>query len=155
MYGIVHFFLQEVLAPIRLTRLGFRKTRCGTLVVWHRPPLSSPSAPTPITASSSYAKHPIVLVHGLGVGPIAYELFVRRIIAEVDDPASPIRGHPILLPELQAVSQRISPPELHCEEFVGEMKGALAMLGYEKMCLFGHSYGSFAVAWLARRAPEV
>jgi pimeloyl-ACP methyl ester carboxylesterase len=143
MYTAVHFLLQEVIAPIRLSLMGFSRSQHRSLSYQYR-------------LGVHPEKEPLVFIHGLGVGVIPYESFLSRLIKMSEDETSPLFGRSILCVELHAVSQRILPPELHRDDFLADMKDIMANLGFSRGgIIMGHSYGSFATAWLAQRAPEL
>ena len=143
MYTIVHYILQELVAPLRFSRLGFVRQQHKTLSYQYRP-------------GFLLEKEPLVFIHGLGVGVIPYEGFLRRLLAKTEDENSPLFGRSMLCVELHAVSQRIAPPELHRDDFVDDMKEIMKTLGFNNGgIIMGHSYGSFATAWLVHRAPEL
>jgi pimeloyl-ACP methyl ester carboxylesterase len=143
MYTAVHFLLQEVIAPLRLSRMGFVRQQHKTLSYQYRPGVFP-------------EKEPLVFIHGLGVGVLPYERFLKRLVRKTEDENSSLYGRSVLCVELHAVSQRLSPPELHRDDFVDDMKEIMETLGFNNGgIIMGHSYGSFATAWLAHRAPEL
>ena len=143
MYTAVHFILQELITPIYLARLGFTRGQFNTLSYQFR-------------AGSDPSKEPLVFIHGLGVGILPYEQFLRDFIVKVEDASSPMYGRAILCVELHAVSQRLLPPELHRDDFVTDMEGIMQQFGFQNGgIIMGHSYGSFATAWLVHRAPKL
>jgi len=143
MYTVVHFILQELITPLRMSRLGFVRQQHKTLSYQYRPGMEP-------------SKEPLVFIHGLGVGVLPYEGFIRKLLEKTLDESSSLYGRSILLVELHAVSQRLAPPELHRDDFVNDMREIMATLGFSNGgIIMGHSYGSFATSWLAHRAPEL
>jgi pimeloyl-ACP methyl ester carboxylesterase len=143
MYTIVHFIIQEILTPLRMSRLGFARQQHSTLVFHFR-------------AGMFPEREPIVFIHGLGVGMLPYDKFLTRLVALTDDDSSSLYGRSILCVELHVVSQRLLPPNLHRDDFISEMREIMNGLGYSNGgIMIGHSYGSFAVSWLAQHASDL
>jgi len=142
----LHFLLQEVLAPLYMGRMNFKRHAQGTLVYWYRPGHGDPSCP------------PLVFVHGLGVGVMPYKSTIEKFCALADKRGteSGLAGRAIYVVELQVVSMRLAPSELHRDDFVADMRGALGKFNHRNGAVFaGHSYGSFTLTWLVHRAPDV
>ena len=152
LYGIIHGLLQEVVAPYMMRARGFRPDRVGSLSYWYRPgrKVTSPAG--------TRERTPIVLLHGIGVGPVPYYRVVDALMERVDMPdgANGFAGRPLMVLELHAVSQRLAPPELHRDGFVAETRAALALVGHPEGAIFiGHSWGTFCLGWLVRNAPDL
>jgi pimeloyl-ACP methyl ester carboxylesterase len=155
LYAVIHFVLQEVVAPTWMGRCDFTRHTQGGLVFWYRPGRGPASLA------------PLVFVHGLGIGVMPYKAVIASFCNLADDqrPLQPGRGdgtcsglagRALIVVELQAVSMRLAPPELHRDDFVADMRQALARFGHVQGAVFaGHSYGSFTLAWLVHRAADL
>ena len=136
-YAVVHFLFQKVLAPALLKyKYGMEAHTSGGLRYWYRP-ASDPSMKD---------KPPIVMIHGLGIGPLPYLGLLSRLSKD---------GHALIVPRLDPISQQMGPQDLHRHEFVEDMVALLKFHKHAQASFVGHSYGTIPVGWMAHDVPEV
>jgi len=143
MYLVVHVLFQLVMAPLQMRFAGYTQYQEGSLTCWYRPG-KNPNLP------------PVCFIHGIGIGILPYQNWLRVLEAACDADSGGLAGRGILVPEIHVISARLNPSELHCDAFVPELKRTLKKAsGHDVACFTGHSYGSFLVAWIVKRAPEM
>ncbi|KAH9256010.1 hypothetical protein BASA81_005786 [Batrachochytrium salamandrivorans] len=136
-YLVVHFGFQLVLLPGLLHWRGYRKLVSGDLIYWYKPGTNS-------------TLDPVVFLHGIGVGILPYQSY----LLELEQAMSGERG--ILVPEIQAISQRLLPSELHFKTFAYDLNYAIRQIHHHSRAHFvGHSYGTFCVSWMVKLYPEL
>ncbi|KAB5592081.1 Alpha/beta hydrolase family protein [Ceratobasidium theobromae] len=107
------------------------------------------------------AQEPIVFMHGLGIGPAQYSMFISQILRDFPN-------RPVLVPLQPHISQAIIHPG-HLEalgktELVGTLHGLLEELGWAstdekstscKITFMSHSNGSVPHAWMLKAYPQL
>lgn len=136
-YLVVHFGFQLALLPVLLRWRGYRQLVCGDLTYWYRP-------------GTNASLDPVVFLHGIGVGILPYQSYLLELERAT-------RGErAILVPEIQAISQRLMPSELHPKTFAYDLHCALTQVhGHRRANFVGHSYGTFCVSWMVKWYPEL
>ena len=153
MYAVTDTLFQSVLAPLAMSRAGYRRARATNgLVHWFRP-------------GARGDLPPIVFIHGIGVGILPYQRWLRQLERLCDGgglgegegaPGTALAGRGILVFEVDVISQRVLPVALTCDGFVEDAREALRSTGrFKRACFVGHSYGTFACSLLVKRAPEL
>lgn len=113
------------------------------------------------TVASDELREPIVFMHGLGIGPAQYSMFISRILREFPN-------RPVLIPLQPHISQSILHPS-HLEalsktELVDTLRGLLEELGWAsvdekpatiKLTFVSHSNGSVPHAWMLKSHPQL
>ncbi|CAE6365280.1 unnamed protein product [Rhizoctonia solani] len=107
------------------------------------------------------AKEPIVFMHGLGIGPAQYSMFISQILREFPN-------RPVLVPLQPHISQAIFRPghldALNKAELVDTLRGLLEKLGWaqsddkptsSQVTFISHSNGSVPHAWMLKAYPEL
>ncbi|QRV73174.1 alpha/beta hydrolase family protein [Ceratobasidium sp. AG-Ba] len=112
--------------------------------------------------SSDEAREPIVFMHGLGIGPAQYSMFISCILREFPN-------RPVLVPLQPHISQSIiHPGHLEClskTELVSSLRGLLQELGWAQaddeksseynITFMSHSNGSVPHAWMLKTYPQL
>ncbi|KAH7343243.1 hypothetical protein B0J17DRAFT_565143 [Rhizoctonia solani] len=107
------------------------------------------------------AKEPIVFMHGLGIGPAQYSMFISQILRDFPN-------RPVLVPLQPHISQSIFHPG-HLDapskiELVDTLRGLLGELGWaqsddkptsSRVTFISHSNGSVPHAWMLKAYPEL
>lgn len=139
-YAIVHGLVQRVLAPLGYLSLGFGSLiRAGPFNYYIRRATKPRCDQAP----------PVVLIHGIGVGPLPYVPFVKELLQCFDETRD------FIVVELPAVSQQVAPPQLTSELFVMSMRELFAKEGLPPARFIGHSYGTMCMAWIVKSAPDL
>lgn len=99
------------------------------------------------TTPSRTRKVPLVFIHGLGVGLIAYIGFIQKLRKQCPDRA-------IFLVELPFVSMKFESNIPSIQETVDQLGAMLIRHQYSKATFIGHSLGSIYVTWMLNRCPE-
>ncbi|GBG32768.1 Hypothetical Protein FCC1311_089932 [Hondaea fermentalgiana] len=137
-YLIVHGLLQRVLAPIGYAALGFSGLRSqGSFKYYIR------------RARIASTEPPIVLLHGIGIGPLPYLRFAKGVLAQVGD------SRDVVVLELGAISQQVAPAPLLPERFVEDLRAMCTREALAPARFVGHSYGTMVMAWIVKSAPEL
>jgi len=111
--------------------------------------------------ASDDLREPIVFMHGLGIGPAQYSMFITRILREFPN-------RPVLVPLQPHISQSIFHPG-HLEvlsktELVDTLRGLLEELGWApadekpndvRITFVSHSNGSVPHAWMLKAHPQL
>ena len=129
----------EIPLRIMMKNRGFTRLSAGAVAYYFHPG----------TAAEDYEKTPIVFVHGIGIGLIAYLPLIDNMLKT---------GRPIFCPEIPYVSgfrpwqspNSVLPPAVVCST----MTEMLAKHGYLKGAFCGHSYGTTWVAYMCKYAPH-
>lgn len=146
LYVLIHHLLQEVIAPVWLgMHFQLHRKRSQNITYYFKRGVKHEELPA------------LVFVHGLGVGYLPYVGFVRDMMAQVENSQNAfLFGRSVLLLELHAASQRIAPPDLLRDDFVSAVQSIFHQENITRPAMFlGHSYGSFALTWICKRAPEL
>ncbi len=161
-YLVTDWLCQRAYAPLRLRLLGFGGSRMErrTFNYFVRE----------ARCEGAPRLAPLVLVHGIGIGVPLYVSLVRDLVAVCG------AERDLVVLELPAVSQQMFPKELLPAPFVEDVRTVLAAVEQRRLArggeLFasqpahagagpgaaawvGHSYGTFAMAWVVKRAPEL
>lgn len=144
-YLVVHGVLQRVLAPAGFLALGFGvMRRCGSFNYWIRRRRGSAEAGT-----GTEPKAPLVLIHGIGIGVLPYVPFCRALLAESGEERD------VVVLELPAVAQQISPAELTPSSFCTDVRRLFASEALPPARFVGHSYGTNLLSWVVKDTPEL
>ncbi|QRW16517.1 hypothetical protein RhiXN_04518 [Rhizoctonia solani] len=111
--------------------------------------------------TTNEAKEPIVFMHGLGIGPAQYSMFISQILREFPN-------RPVLVPLQPHISQAIFHPghldALNKTELVDTLRGLLEELGWaqsddkpssSRVTFISHSNGSVPHAWMLKAYPQL
>lgn len=145
-----HLFVllgSEIPLRIMLKNRGFQKRHVGPVAYYH-----FAGAPDDETDSGSNKKKkmPIVFIHGIGIGLIAYIQLIDYFLET---------GRPILLPEIPYVSgfrpwqgpnSVLSPAVV-----ASTMTAMLATHRYPKATFCGHSYGTSWLSYVCKYTPSI
>ncbi|KAI0083186.1 hypothetical protein BDY19DRAFT_998779 [Irpex rosettiformis] len=111
---------------------------------------SSFSKPSPHSSISywyrphrSKTKHPILFLHGIGIGLWPYTPFLSELIKSDPDVG-------IIVVENLPISMRISPPPLTRIEMLEGLSSVLAFHSFTSYTVIGHSYGTVIAAHMLR-----
>ncbi len=141
----------EVILRYKMRSRGFERYRIGgvSYYVKYATPTRADSFGSEDPRGSICSDPPIVFIHGIGVGLIAYLSLIDKLVAT---------GRPIFLPEISCVTG------FRCWETPSSVKGPAtvastiaAMIGshgYLKATFVGHSYGTSWVSFIAKYTPE-
>ena len=148
-YLVTHLLVQRVVAPLSMRALGFgamrTAPRCFNYYVRHAPRGTGDEQ-----QQSRQQKTPIVFFHGIGLGP---QLYVKNLRALVQAAGG---ARDMLVVEMPAIAQQLFPKPLLPDSFVEDLRDVLREEGFPaKNCYAGHSYGTFVMAWVVKRAPEL
>ncbi|KAG9097399.1 hypothetical protein FRC06_007587 [Ceratobasidium sp. 370] len=114
------------------------------------------------TVPSDESREPIVFMHGLGIGPAQYSMFISCILREFPN-------RPVLVPLQPHISQAIAHSgHLEClsrTELVSTLRGLLQELGWAQaddeksagcnITFMSHSNGSVPHAWMLKVYPQL
>ena len=131
-YAVVHGLLQRVVLPLALFANGFGGMHsCRSFNYFVR------RAP-----GQKRILPPIVLIHGIGIGPLPYVKFAGDL-ANAAETCGVARDVVVL--EIPAIAQQLFPPQLLPQMFLEDMQSLLDAQGYDRAFFVGHSYGTFAL----------
>ena len=145
--------LTEGVTRVLLRKRGFKRGRVGDVGYWVRIPstldASSVSSFSSTSASFSSTSVPLVFVHGIGIGLVAYISFIDKMVAT---------GRTIFLPEVSCVNAfRFwqTPGAIKNGAMVASTLSAmLSSHGFIKADFMGHSYGTSWLSYMAKISPE-
>lgn len=138
------FLVHSVVDPVVLFFLGFRHHRRAGLSYWLRPGPGRGPAGGEAAAGAWPPWDAVVWLHGLSVGRIFYMNFVLRF-----------RHETLLMVDMPWVA--FNPLRTEVPRSADFCKGVAQVLdahGLGPVCVVGHSYGSFAAAWM-RFSPHL
>mmetsp|Transcript_23683 Transcript_23683/g.51983 ORF Transcript_23683/g.51983 Transcript_23683/m.51983 type:complete len:595 (+) Transcript_23683:246-2030(+) len=88
---------------------------------------------------------PTLFMHGVGLGLLPYVTFVMRLVAQ---------GQPVIALECPHLGMRLV-HEVPCvDEVVEEVMAVLDKHGVQKVCVTGHSYGTFMCSRIVQQYPQ-
>jgi pimeloyl-ACP methyl ester carboxylesterase len=100
---------------------------------------------SPVSASVAADPHPLVFIHGIGIGLIAYHWFLAG--------CWPSRATFVV--ELPHISMQLVTADMTIEETVDAIDHMLRAHQVEQACFMGHSFGSICVTWMIKHRPEM
>ncbi|KAI0685398.1 Alpha/Beta hydrolase protein [Cytidiella melzeri] len=151
---LLWYIIVSIVDSITAVLLSYRGFRHYTLWSWYRyfPPrlLSLFSEPSPHPRISywyrphrSTTKHPILFIHGIGIGLWPYTPFLAEIVVRDPDVG-------IIAVENLPISMRISPPPMTRAEMLEALAAVLRAHAFESYVVCGHSYGTVVAAHMMR-----
>mmetsp|Transcript_17980 Transcript_17980/g.41977 ORF Transcript_17980/g.41977 Transcript_17980/m.41977 type:complete len:677 (-) Transcript_17980:106-2136(-) len=147
----LYFFTNIVLPHItraKLTQLGFRRYRAGSMIYWFRRAQPNASAnPRKCSSGSTCDRPPLVFCHGLGVGVLPYV----RFVGELRDRLPDTDIFCVDLPHIQMRPREEVPSAREVCACMGDM---LEAWGYSSAHFIGHSFGTLVCAWALRYMPN-
>lgn len=125
-------FVLDRLARLHLYVRGFTHKKAGGIRYWHRK-ASMPSS----------SVHPVVFLHGIGIGLFPYVWFLDRI-----------NQRDLIVVEFPWVSMRLTevPDPMR---LALDIEVALQDNGFEEACFVVHSYGSFVLGYINCFAKDI
>jgi len=153
--------LTEIPLRFVMARKGFVKKRIGPVSYWYHP--GKPSAEDHIDSyhddmtddASEYSENtdggviPIVFVHGIGIGLIAYLPLVDALLKT---------GRPLFLPEIPYVSGFRPWQSPNCvlgpQVVTSSLSAMLASHGFLRATFMGHSYGTSWLSYMCKYAEH-
>ncbi|CAB9502234.1 expressed unknown protein [Seminavis robusta] len=136
---VTFVLFSHVLGSMLLWILGFQKYQAGSMTYCYR-------------SGNQERTTPLVFIHGIGVGPIAYVVLIFQMIMMTS-------GRPVFLPELPTVSvcrPWVMPSAcLSPQQVATSLSMMLANHGFAKATFSGHSFGTFWMTYLVKYAPSV
>ena len=126
----------------------------SNLSPWARRLLNQPSSdhwrvhyyPGTSSEASDSCSIPILFLHGIGIGSLMYTHLLASLVAT---------GHPILSLEHPHVSMNLCLSTPTTDEVAARAINTCSALGFNKVCLFGHSYGCLIASRILKMAPEL
>jgi len=141
-YAVVDLVFQCVIVPVVKRAAGYVHVRHGKVDCYVR---RGKAAELP----------PVVFIHGIGVGLLPYQKFLRKLEARCDATEGALSGRTLIAVHLPVIAQRLFPPDLLAVECVAALRELFVAQGFSAGLFIGHSYGTFVVSWLVRQAPEL
>jgi len=147
-YAVIRSFV--ALARQAMRALGFSyhpASTTGGLAFFHKAPPRKPAGTLIVdgAAVDPPAELPIVLIHGVGVGPGPYLRLIRRLAYNRE----------CFVVELPEVSQIGVESVLSPTAMAEALEEMLASKGHRSACFVAHSYGTFILSWVARERPSI
>lgn len=143
----------EVPLRILMARRGFERETVGSISYYFHPgplPLPEYDEGDGGEDTDESTNTPIIFVHGIGIGLIAYLPLIDALLK---------LGRPIFLPEIPYVSGfrpwQGSSSVLGPASVCSTMTAMLATHGYLKGTFAGHSYGTTWLSYMCKYAPTV
>ncbi|KAF4678836.1 hypothetical protein FOZ62_027008, partial [Perkinsus olseni] len=127
----------KLLGSIGLRLLGYRHYRMGKVTYWYKR-----------SRTEKAGEEALVFFHGLGIGVTTYMPFLPTFTAGTH-----------FLFELPWVSMDPWAEVIPAEEYAKGVECALRRHGvpegHQRLCLAGHSFGTFTIAWLRHYCPDL
>ncbi len=140
----IAIWCQNIASYAVVSRMGYVAKQAGGTRYWFRPARHSNS-----NSNDPKLKklQPVVFLHGIGVG-ISQNLPLLRNLHE---------DREVYLVELPWVCLRLGEKPPSPDEFVRTIEFMLSSHGRwgTGACFIGHSYGTYAVAWVLRKRPKL
>lgn len=122
--------------------LGFRQEKVGGLHYWHRGPRN-------VSADLDLAgprHHPMVFLHGLGVGLVPYYLFIARL-------SNRYSGE-LFVPEMPFMAMCPWETVPSAREVVAQLQDMLGANRHTAAHFVCHSFGSAVLSWMMKMSPS-
>ena len=91
---------------------------------------------------------PIVFIHGVGVGILPYLQLLRLLMHSAP-------GRPVLFVDVPSVSMRPGLGAMWFDQVADSIAACCAALGWHKVGVVAHSYGSFVTSRVVKRYPAL
>ncbi|QIW96089.1 hypothetical protein AMS68_001607 [Peltaster fructicola] len=151
-YGII--MLLDVVASVRFQTCGFEYHRTSWSSAWVFPPTLAALSTNKCSPSThlsywfrphtSKTRHPILFLHGVGIGLQSYVDFLHLLDVALNQHAAADDKVGILALEFLPISSRLTCPVLRRDVFNGQLLEILDKHAFEQVVLVNHSYGSIA-----------